>query len=689
MEWGEYLGGFVVFALMAGGVVAGAIVIRRRRLPQLRGATHALALALLITLGLLVVHMLPGALGVLGRGSVLACTALWLAAALLVRPVGGVSEFVADPPRSGRAAELLAAACVLSVVAATLALGRDRLFLAPGSIDILNFHLPGIASWIQEGSIWGVHEFVPDVSPGRYPNNGDVVLLAAILPWHSDFLSHLLPYAYYLLSGVATYAVAVELGASRAAATTAGSLLLAMPIVALPALANSFPDVIMLFGLGTGVLFLLRHRRTAATADLVLAGLALGLSFGTKWYAVSAVAVVFAVWAVGSWIERRPWRTVGRQGGTLIGLIALAGGFWMLRNWIQSGNPVYPVEVSAFGLTIFSAPVDVVREAAGFTIAGYLGDSDVWTGYILPQYRDAFAFVGPLVVIGLVAVVVALLSPLRARLERGPLAAVLMAALLIALTYAVTPYTAGGAEAEPTLVYFDARYLVPAILLALAVIAAVTRAVEWGAVTFSALGLVAIWDGIDLAGSGELSGAHVGGRDWAVAVAVIVLVAAIAWAARPKPDWRPSRVALGAAALVALAAGVAAGFELQRRFLDHRYVGIDATTDWIREHAPAGATVGLAGRWSNAFSPALPSFGPRFENHVAYVGEFVDGTLRAYPDQAEFTAALRDRDLDLLVVGRGYFPEADEPEQAWAEAAGFEPIVETPALSLYRAPPGS
>ena len=109
----------------------------------------------------------------------------------------------------------------------------------------------------------------------------------------------------------------------------------------------------------------------------------------------------------------------------------------------------------------------MVREAAGFTIAGYVTDPEAWADYILPQYRDAFALVGPLVVAGLVAVAAALIGPVRARLDRGALIAVLAAALLIAAAYCVTPYTAGGAPGEPTLVYADARYLVPALLLAL------------------------------------------------------------------------------------------------------------------------------------------------------------------------------------------------------------------------------
>ena len=55
------------------------------------------------------------------------------------------------------------------------------------------------------------------------------------------------------------------------------------------------------------------------------------------------------------------------QAITLSVLIATAGGVWMLRNWIQSGNPVYPVEVSVFPDTTLSRggiPTSIWRNKA-------------------------------------------------------------------------------------------------------------------------------------------------------------------------------------------------------------------------------------------------------------------------------------------------------------------------------------
>jgi hypothetical protein len=191
-------------------------------------------------------------------------------------------------------------------------------------------------------------------------------------------------------------------------------------------------------------------------------------------------------------------------------------------------------------------------------------------------------------------------------------------------------------------------------------------------------------DGIRLAGSGELSGATLEFADWAQAAAILALVGAGAWAlSRPRPRWARHRVAIAAAAAVCLAALCVAGYRIQESFLADRYRGIDETADWIREHAPAETRVGLAGRWTDAFSPALPAFGPRFENEVEYVGEFVKGTLRAYTSREEFTRALEERGIELLVVGRGRPPRERVAEERWATAIGFRPVARSASLSLY------
>ena len=568
----------------------------------------------------------------------------------------------------------------------------DQSVLAPGSIDVLNFHLPGVAQWIQDGSIWHVDNFLADVAPGNYPNNGDVILLAAVLPWRNDFLSHLAIYPFYALTGVGIYALAAELRAPRPAGVLAGCLLLAIPAVAIPALVQSFPDAVLLFAFATGIVFLIRHHRSGRRSELVLAGLALGVALGTKWYGVSSVAVVFAVWAVASLLAGRALRTVAAQGAALVALVTFAGGVWLLRNWIESGNPFFPVEVAPFGITIFDAPTDLVRERAGFTIADYIGDPGIWGDFILPQYRDSLTAAGGLVIVGALAAAAALAARWRAIAQRGLVAALAACAALLALAYSVTPYTAGGVENMPVLVGADSRYAIPALLVAAALTAWVAGVARRGTIVLGVLALPALIDGIRLASNGENSGAVLEARQWLIAAGAVAFLGAagwIAWRGWTRLEHRSRVPALAGAAALTLAAALVFGNEVQQRFNAHRYLGVEPAADHILLRAPSGNRIGLAGRWDDqAIVPPLPAFGPRFGNEVEYVGEYVDEMLRAYPDSEQFGAAVAEGEYDYLFIGRGRPPQPVVEEERWARAAGYEPVVRSDRLSLFRAPGG-
>jgi len=692
MPTGDYLEGAAVFALMLAGTSAAAALICRRRLPWLHGAPRLLALGVSTTLGILAVHMLPGTLGLLSRGAVLATTALLALATTLVpatrSPEAPGVRATPPPPAVGRGSWVAAVIGAAFTITFGLAMAIDQAVLAPGSVDVLNFHLPGVGAWMQSGSIWGVENFLADVAPGNYPNSGDVVLLAAVLPWSNDFLSHLSIYPFWALAGVAVYALATELRAPRPAAISAACLLLTIPVVAIPALVQSFPDAMLLASFGTGLLFLLRHYRSGATAELVLAALALGLAFGTKWYGVSSVAVVFAVWAVASLLGRRGLATVARQGALIVGLVTLGGGFWLLRNWVGSQNPFFPVELSLLGIEIFAAPRDLVREVYGFTIAGYIDDPGVWEGAILPQYRDALAAAGIILVAGTLIALASLGARLRGLAGRGPLVALAVLVALLGLAYSVTPYTAAGLDGDPVLVGANARYLIPALLVGAALAAWSTATVRWGALAFGLLALPALVDGARLASDGSNSGAVLEARQWLLGAAAMALLSVAGWSLVGARPWLAGaargRIAVAIGAL--LAAIVFIGSEIQQRFNDSRYLGGDPTTDYLLTRAPDGNVVGLVRNWDNAgIAPPLPAFGPRYGNEVEYVGEYVDEMQRQYPDRAEFVAALAEGAYDYLLIGRGIPARPFVKEEGWAQSAGFERVVASERLALYRA----
>lgn len=663
-----YTAGLVWLAATFGLVAAATAVLLRGRLAALTGSARAAGSVVVFTAALIAAHVLPLALGVLARGSVVLAAAALLAAALAL-PAGPAA--IAPPPATGpavpRSAYAIAGVAVAAVAAAWIVtLDRDATHPVL-ALDASTFHLPNVARWIQHGTLWRVDQFIPGLAQGNYPQNGDVATLAAILPWRDAFGARLLTGAYYALTGVCVYALAREAGGRAPSALLAAALVLAIPIVAIAALHNAMPDPVMYATFAAGLTFLLRHARAGAPADLVLAGVGLGLAFGTKWYAVSAVAAVIGVWAPGRLLGRERLTVVLRQALALGGLVALAGGVWMLRNLVESGNPTFPQEVAPLGLTLFAAPPDPIRALAGFSVADYLLKPGVWGDYLLPAYRAFLAAPAAL----LLAAPLAAVAVARRRTP-GPIAALAVLALVLVAAYAVTPYSAFGPRDQPFFAGQNSRYVVPALIVGAACGAWALERAGRLRVAAELVALVAVVLGLRH-GFDAPTGS-------VVVVAALLLAAGAAAAAR-----RPRVPAVLVAAVLLGAAG-AAGARVKDRFDARGYHGTDPTIDWVLTNAPGGARIGLAGIFDpSAAAPVLPMFGPQLRNDVRYVGPWIRRRLEQYTSAAPFRAALRDGRYDLLLVGRGSPPADVVAPERWAIAAGWVPVARGPAMTLLRA----
>jgi hypothetical protein len=704
MSTAQYAAGLGFFAGTVGSVLVSAGLLLHRKLTDLRGAPGLLAFSVLTTAGLVAVHLVPGALGVLTRGAVLGCSLALLVLTLAVtrRANGALVDPDGLPIRKSGWWSWLIAGVSVSAVAVGILDTFDYYAGVPAqSIDALNYHLPYLAEWIQTGSVWHVGHFTPGQPSEYIPNNNGLVFLSAMLPWRSDFLvrASLLP--YLALSGVAVYAIGVELGARRASAAVLAAAVLAMPIVINTSIVDTLPDAVPMATVGAGTLFLLRHARTRARSDLVLAGIGLGLAFGSKWTGTSSAAVALVVWSCAWLIAGIGWRRAARSLGIVVGLMTLTGGFWLLRNLVATGNPIFPVKVAPFGIEILDAPRDSVTEQIGRSIASYAGDPDAWQTHILPSWWTTFALPG--VVLALGTALAAAVSLRRWRRESRPSAdtarLLTTAAGAIALfgVYLVTPYTAFGPDGMP-LTWVTARYFGPGLVVAAGLTAWAIGALGRARVVAELAGAIAVLQALDanvgLPGPHDLPGATT-----AVLGGVLLVIALTTSMGRETLDRFRRRahartrlaVAAGAAALALGGVAAVTGHRLEERFTAGRYVDIDPVFDWINHKAPKHRRIGLAGHWSDArHSPVFPAFGPSFGNHVTYVGPVERHMLREYSRPAEFKTAVRRGDFDLLLVGKGRVQIIGLPPDPlvlpWARSAGFEPVASSRGLALLRRP---
>ena len=684
MPLDDFLIGAALFGAMLAAVAIATALIVRRRLRHLDRLELGLASVVVGTAVLIGVHLLPLVLGILARGTVLAAAALAVVLAALVRPAADLRHDEPNPPAppSSRVSWALAAGAGAFATAAALAdLGRwagDELI----GVDPLTFHLPNVARWIQTGTVWQIDQFVPLLAQGNYPHNGDALLLSTVLPWHNDFLVRL-PITFYLVAlAVAVFAVARELGATRAASALAAAVVVSMPVVGLATIPRALPDSLMWATYTCGVLFLLRHARTRRRSDLVVAGVALAIACGTKWYGVSSVPVVIGIWLVARLLAARRAaqpgalkRALGE--GVLVGGLAFLGtALWLVRNLALSGNPVFPLQVKPFGITIFDAPPDVIRDQAGWTIADYAGDLDV----LRQLAGEIVEGIGSAPIVCAIGLVVAVLLARRRGRAPDPRILVLAAgAVVLGLLYTVTPATALGLRGDPSLANSNTRYAVPALLLAV-------PALAWAAGRLPRMPALVLEGALAV---GALFGAWYGYevqlRDLVLAAAALVVLAGVTWVL-----WRlrDRRMVLAGAAVASLLLGLAAANRMQDRINDGRYRNIDPGVDAMLRAAPGGQRVALAADWTVAgLSPIWPAFGTTIDNEVEFMGRFVDGFLTPWGDERSFQAALRRGRYDVLVVGRGFYPPEATPEQRWAIDAGWRTISLTARLRVLVPPP--
>jgi len=697
MSLGHYLIGLVIFACTWGGSAYVAAVVERRRLRRLDPAPRFVALAVLFLLTLIAIHVLAGAVGLLSAPAV-AVTALLVALVASRLPVAGhVCESAPTPPArrpAGRISSTLAAVGVVGTSAAVLAALIRARELPPTHIDAVSFALPEVADWIRSQSIWHVGAFLPLIQVRTYPNSGDVVSLAALLPWHDDGFLRLTAIPLLGLTGLAVHALGRELRASVATSALLGCAVVATPVIVQSAIYDLKPDVFMYATFAAGALFLLRQARTGATSDLVLAGLGLGLALGSRWYGLTAVAIVVVVWAATLLAARRPPRAV-LHAGTTLGAIALAtGGVWLVRNLALTGNPVYPVKLRLLGATLLSAPRDLITEKFGYTVAQRLGQPGFVTTHLLPSLRTAVGLTGALVLAGTLLAAALAVRGGRSHVRGRPLA-LAVAAVVVAASYAFLPGSAQGVAASPEppeILLGTARWLAPGLVLAGGATAWAASRLAWAA------GLV-----VDLvAFAAVVLGLHAALRTsvlgLVLAVVLIVLAARVGVAIARAPRLLAARTAGVCAVAVLVLAAI--GYVHERRYDQRRYAGADAAVDWVYANARSGQRIGVSGSWpTSTFVPTYALFGPRFGNDVRYVGPVVSGQVRQYGDSEAFTAALRHDGYDLLLVGTQERPDlehlraprmlADPPEARWARSAGFVEVTRDASFILLRRPAGA
>jgi hypothetical protein len=717
---GDYILGVIGLVATALSVTIAGRAARRALLPGWAGPPALLADAVLAFGAFIAIAELLGLLG-LFTGPLLVTLCVLVAAAALLGPWNAteragprtVALQVRDPAPAGamRLSPALAVGAAIALIvvlqwSASTLLAWDRGIYGG---DSLWYHMPFAAHIAQSGSVTELLYTDPLYLNWFYPQNSELLHAAGIELFGDDFLSPLLNLGWLALALLAGWCVGrpYRAGAGTLAAVAA---LMSTNLLFSRQPGNAHNDVAALaLLLAAAALLLEAARRTRAqpAADdgsaagkltlpglapgaVFVAGLAAGLALGTKLTVVVPVAVL-TVGVVVIAADAR-LRTAACWGGGLL----LGGGYWYLRNLIVSGNPLPWLDLG---------PLPKAEELKGrdpFSIAHYLTDTDVWGTYFIPGVHERFGDLWPLLLalaVGGVAV---------ALLRRRPLELLLAAvAVVSAIAYIFTPLSAAGPEGDPIAFRVNIRYLAPALMLALPLIAlpppfARRFRSAW------VIGAVAAFAAVIVIGDRALGAVELDrlpGEALLAAAAVVVPTLALLLLGHGRSA---AVVAAGVGAVVLVLAVV--GRSTEDTYLDYRYSsaspdfpreehlpgagagseiqlehGLGGANDWAR--GVAEARIALTGTEVALFQYGL--WGLDSSNEVSYLGRRGDrGSFEALDGCPEFVEALGAGDYDYLVTSPYFDQDRPRestlpPEHFWLERSGAERVAGGPLIEVW------
>ncbi len=268
-----------------------------------------------------------------------------------------------------------------------------NLISPPFGWDSLNYHFTFAVEWLKHGNLDTPITVFDDPSPAYYPINGSLYFLWLMLPLKNVFLADLGQAPFYAMAIFSVFAISRKIGLSKELSFYAAVLFLLIPNF-FKQMQFAYVDVMVAALFLSALLYLFRLAEDFSRQNLLIFSASFGLFVGVKTVALPYAVFLFIpfVYLVLKHFKKAYfflWFAV---------IAALLGGFSYFRNFIETGNPLYPLDFYLFGKNIFKGVMDKSVYAAHFQLKDY-----AWGKMLFHEGLgiQALLFVIPAVLLGL------------------------------------------------------------------------------------------------------------------------------------------------------------------------------------------------------------------------------------------------------------------------------------------------
>ncbi len=265
---------------------------------------------------------------------------------------------------------LLASRMVILMLAVILGFGISKAFInlvnPPFGWDSLNYHFTFAVEWLKHGNLHTPITIADDPGPTYYPVNGSLLFLWLIWPFKNVFLADLGQLPFFILAFLCAYGISRKIGLEEKLSFFAAGLFLLIPNY-FKQLQIAYVDVMVTALFLACLNFLLLLNENFSGKNALAYAISMGLLLGTKTVALPYCVLLTIPFLY--MLGKNP-KKMSRLIIFLILLLSL-GGFSYLRNFMETGNPLYPLNLKLFGKEIFRGVMDNDIFRAHFKIDDY------------------------------------------------------------------------------------------------------------------------------------------------------------------------------------------------------------------------------------------------------------------------------------------------------------------------------
>lgn len=277
--------------------------------------------------------------------------------------------------------ELLKDKIVLFAISVILGFGLVKILInllnPPFGWDSLNYHFTFPVEWMKNGNLNNPIVVSDDPFPAYYPINGSLLFSWLIFPFKNAFLADLGQLPFFVISFLAILSIGKKLGLGKEYAFSGACLFVTIPNF-FKQLGIGYVDI-MAGGIFLVALnFILGLKEEFNLKNIIIFAISFGIFIGIKTTNLTYSIFILLPFLYLVFSQKQASIT-GKIGYTILffSLIFIFGCFSYFRNFILTGNPFYPLDVTILGKTIFKGVIDKVtfiarNEQGGYSLAKLL-----------------------------------------------------------------------------------------------------------------------------------------------------------------------------------------------------------------------------------------------------------------------------------------------------------------------------